>query len=407
MKKKIINDPVHGFITISSEAVLEAVNHPWMQRLRRIKQLGLTEMVYPGALHTRFHHALGAMHLMNQAMATLSDRGYEITSAECEAAILAILLHDVGHGPFSHALEHSILQHTNHEEVGMLMMRRLSRHIPQLELSVQMFEDTYRRRFFHPLISSQLDCDRLDYLRRDSFFTGVTEGSIGAGRLIKMLDLDESQQNIVVEEKGIYSVENFLNSRRVMYWQVYLHKTTVCAEEMLIRLIRRARELMARGEHVPAPEYLDFFFRHSVTLADFEQDASILDAYATLDDADLWTCIKTWQRHPDTILSYLSRCLVERKLFRVTLSPRPPEEGWQERSRSRIAEHFRIDPSEADYLLIQGIVSNAAYLPEMPIYIKRRTGFVQELTEASDLPHIQAMGQKVIKHYACWPKELG
>ena len=407
MNKKIINDPVHGFITVSSEAVMEVIDHPWMQRLRRIKQLGLTEMVYPGALHTRFHHALGAMHLMNLAMGTLCDRGYAISSEECEAAILASLLHDVGHGPFSHALEHSILQQTNHEEVGLLMMRRLARTLPAVDLALRMFEDTYPRRFFHQLVSSQLDIDRLDYLRRDSFFTGVTEGSIGAGRLIKMLDLDDTQQQVVVQEKGIYSVENFLNSRRVMYWQVYLHKTTICAEEMLIRLIRRARALIARGEAVPTPDYLQPFFKRSVTLQDFETDPDILDCYASLDDADIWTCIKAWQRHPDTILSYLSRCLVERRLFRVALSTRPPEPGWQERNRKRVAEHFKIDTADAEYLLIEGHVSNAAYIPTQPIYIKKRNGYIQEITEASDLPHIAALGQVVTKYYSCWPKEVG
>lgn len=406
MSKKIINDPVHGFITVSSPAILEVINHPWMQRLRRIKQLGLTELVYPGALHTRFHHALGAMHLMNLAMGTLAERGYDINPTECEAAMLAILLHDVGHGPFSHALEHSLLDDTTHEEVGLLMMRRLARQVPQVELAMQMFENTYRRRFFHQLVSSQLDCDRLDYLRRDSFFTGVTEGTIGAGRIIKMLDLDEAQQRIVVQEKGIYSVENFLNSRRVMYWQVYLHKTAICAEEMLIRLIRRARALTERGDAVPAPDYLAVFFKRRLSQGDFEDDTDLLDCYAQLDDADIWTCIKAWQRHTDPILSYLSRCLVERRLFRVTINTRPPEPDWQARNRQRVAEFFRIDPADAEYLLIEGEVSNAAYLPQMPIYIKRRNGFVQEVTEASDLPHIAAMAQRVVKYYSCWPKEI-
>jgi HD superfamily phosphohydrolase len=270
-----------------------------------------------------------------------------------------------------------------------------------------MMANTYERPFFYPLIASQLDCDRLDYLLRDSFFTGVIEGSIGAERLIQMLDIDEAQGQIVVEEKGMYSVENFLNSRRLMYWQVYLHKTTVCAEEMLIRLIRRAKALLKQGEKVPAPDHLAFFFKTEVALADFASDPDLLERYAQLDDADLWTCIKQWQRHPDTILSYLSKCLVDRRLFRVTLSLRPPEVGWQERARARIAAHFAIDPADADYLLVQGQVQNQAYLPEYPIYIKRRSGFVQELTEASDLPHIAALAQPVVKFYACWPKEIG
>jgi len=378
-----------------------------MQRLRRIKQLGLTEMVYPGALHTRFTHALGALHLMHLAISSLQERGYDISPQEAEAAQLAILLHDIGHGPFSHALEHSILPDLSHEQIGLLMMQRLAKQIPALELAGQMFSNTYERPFFYPLIASQLDCDRLDYLMRDSFFTGVVEGNIGAGRLLQMLVLNDDETSILVEEKGIYSVENFLNSRRLMYWQVYLHKTTVCAEEMLIRLIRRAKALMLAGEPLPAPDNLAFFFANDVTPQDFTTDPNLLERYASLDDADLWTTIKTWQNHPDTILSYLSRSLVERRLFRVNLSLRQPEAGWQERGRQRIAHHFKIDPADADYLLIQGQVANQAYLPQYPIYIKRRSGYVQELTEASDLPHIAALASPVVKYYTCWPKEVG
>ena len=404
--KKIINDPVHGFITVNSERVMEVIDHRYFQRLRRIKQLGLTEMVYPGALHTRFHHALGAMHLMSMAMGTLCDRGHSISSHECEAAMLAILLHDVGHGPFSHALEKSILTGVGHEEVSHFIMQRMAAELGgPLTLSERMFSGTYPRPFFNYLVSSQLDCDRLDYLKRDCFFTGVLEGAIGAGRLIKMLDIEDEQ--IVVEEKGIYSVENFLNSRRVMYWQVYLHKTTVCAEEMLIRLIRRARQLIAAGEKVWTPEWLGYFFQHEVTLADFERDPEVAECFMMLDDNDIWQCIKCWMRHPDLILSKLATALWERKLFRVRLQPEPPAHDWQHRAERRLMDKYGITREETQYFLIQGTVSNAAYQPEAPpINIRMRTGEVVEITKASDLPHIAAMAQTVEKHYICWPKEV-
>lgn len=406
MKKKIVNDPVHGFITVSSEAIMEVINHPWFQRLRRIKQLGLTEMVYPGALHTRFNHALGAMHLMNLAVGSLCDRGHGISQQECEAAMLAILLHDVGHGPFSHTLENSILSDVSHEQVSHFIMGRLRRDLGgSLELASRMFSGAYPRPFFNQLISSQMDCDRMDYLMRDSFFTGVVEGKIGAERLIKMLDVVD--ERLVVEQKGIYSVENFLNSRRVMYWQVYLHKTTVCAEEMLIRVIRRARQLIAAGEHVPGPDYVLFFFQNHIRIEDFERSTDVVECFMMLDDNDIWNCIKAWQRHPDRVLSYLSRSLYQRRLFRVRLTPEAPPADWQDRARRALQEQMGIPPSEAEYFLIQGTVQNAAYLKEAPpINILHRDGRIEEITQASDLPHIDAMAQTVVKHYVCYPKEL-
>lgn len=405
-KKKIINDPVHGFITISSEQIMEVINHPWFQRLRRIKQLGLTEMVYPGALHTRFNHALGAMHLMSLAVGSLCDRGHAISQAECEAAMMAILLHDVGHGPFSHTLEKSILSDVSHEEVSSFIMERLRRDVGGgMELASRMFAGAYPKPFFNQLISSQMDCDRMDYLMRDSFFTGVVEGKIGAERLIKMLDIRDEQ--IVVEQKGIYSVENFLNSRRVMYWQVYLHKTTVCAEEMLIRVIKRARQLIAAGIGVPGPDYVLFFFRNHIRIKDFEDRPDAAECFMMLDDNDIWNCIKAWQRHPDKVLSYLSRALYQRRLFRVRLTPEPPPADWQQKARLALQRQMGIGPEEAEYFLIQGTVSNAAYLKDAPpINILHRDGRVVEITQASDLPHIDAMAHTVVKHYVCYPKEL-
>ncbi len=410
MKKKIINDPVHGFITVSSDAVMEVINHPWFQRLRRIKQLGLTEMVYPGANHTRFNHALGAMHLMSLAMGSICDRGHQVSQAECEAAMLAILLHDVGHGPFSHTLEKSILTDVNHEQVSYFILNKLQREFGStLDLAARMFAGAYPRPFFNQLISSQMDCDRMDYLMRDSFFTGVVEGKIGAERLIKMLDVanGSGSEQIVVEHKGIYSVENFLNSRRVMYWQVYLHKTTVCAEEMLIRVIKRARQLIAAGTYVPGPDYVLFFFQNHIRIQDFDERPDVAECFMMLDDNDIWNCIKAWQRHPDKVLSYLSRSLYQRRLFRVRLTPEPPPEGWQLKARRALEQQMGISAEEAEYFLIQGTVSNAAYLNnEPPINILHRDGRVEPITEASDLPHIAAMAQTVVKHYVCYPKEL-
>ena len=404
MKKKIINDPVHGFITIASEELLAVVNHPIMQRLRRIKQLGLTEMVYPGALHTRFHHALGAMHLMGMAMDTIAERGTEISPQERTAAQLAILLHDVGHGPFSHTLEHSILAGANHEEVGHFLMHELAQEIGgSMPLALQMFANTYERRFFHQLISSQLDCDRLDYLKRDCFFTGVLEGAVGAGRLIKMLDV--ARDSIVVESKGIYSVENFLNSRRLMYWQVYLHKTTVCAEEMLIRLFLRARMLLAAGEHLPTPEWLGFFFQQAITMADFRANPEVASRFLLLDDSDVWTCVKLWLNHPDPVLSYLASALWNRQLFRVSLASSAPSPEEIEQIGKQLKAKHDISDGDLPFFLITGTVSNAAYLATAtPIQILQRNGQIQEITQATDLPYIAALAQTVTKHYVCLPR---
>jgi uncharacterized protein len=404
MKKKIVNDPVHGFITIPQGGVQALIDHPYLQRLRRIKQLGLTEMVYPGALHTRFGHALGAMHLMTLAMDTLRDRGYPISARECEAATLAILMHDIGHGPFSHALESSLLSKTNHEQMGNFMMGRLREQIDgPIDMAMAMFEGSYPRHFFKQLIASQLDCDRLDYLVRDSFYTGVLEGTVGATRMIKMFDLADEQ--LVVEAKGIYSVENFLNSRRVMYWQVYLHKTTICAEEMLIRVIKRARELMAMGSKLPMPEWLQVFFEREITIADIEAEPDLLDSFTLLDDTDIWICLKYWQKHEDPILSLLARSLVERRLFKVELSQTPPSEAYVCQLIEQVALLKGLTVEQASYLVIQGTVLNAAYDPDAEsIKIVQRNGDLTDIREAADLPHIEAMAKPVVKWYLAYPK---
>ena len=324
-KRKIINDPVYGFITISSDLLFDLVEHPYFQRLRRIKQLGLADLVYPGALHTRFHHALGAMHLMSQALRALQERGHLIWEPELEAAQAAILLHDLGHGPFSHVLESVLLPGVHHESITLAMMKELNRQMDgRLDLAIQMFEGVYPRKFFHQMISSQLDMDRMDYLNRDSFYTGVIEGSIGADRLIKMLDI--SQDQLVVEEKGLLSIENFLHSRRLMYWQVYLHKTLLSAQAMMAEILRRARELSSQGENLFATADFSRFLMNNFTLQDFEQNSDLLESFNSLDDNDVWASVKAWTKHPDIVLSTLCKGLLDRKLFKISFFNTVPGE---------------------------------------------------------------------------------
>src|SRR3990170_2393779 len=322
IKRKIINDPVYGFITIPSELIADIISHPYFQRLRHIKQLGLTDYVYPGALHTRFQHALGAMHLMGKVLDNLRTKGIEISNEECEASQIAILLHDIGHGPFSHTLEEVLLSGIKHESLSYLFIDKLNDEFNgALRLTIEIFRNTYQRKFFHQLISSQLDIDRLDYLTRDCFFTGVLEGTIGVDRIIAMLIVHRDQ--LVVEEKGIYSIENFLNARRLMYWQVYLHKTSVSAERMLVNIIRRAQVLVRADEALPASDTLRKFLQKQMTLNDFRENESTLASFGRLDDNDIWGALKFWQHHSDTILAMLSKMLLERNLFKVKLSLEP------------------------------------------------------------------------------------
>jgi len=405
-KKKIFNDPVYGFITVPSELLFDVIEHPYFQRLRRIKQLGLTDFVYPGALHTRFHHALGAMHLMNEAHHTLRSKSNKITDKECEASLLAILLHDVGHGPFSHALETSIFTGVHHEELSLHLMHRLNAKFNnQLALAIQIFNDTYHRPFFHQLVSSQLDVDRLDYLNRDSFYTGVTEGKIGATRILKMLNV--ADEKLVIEEKAIYSIENFLVSRRLMYWQVYLHKTVISAENMLIRLIERARELAQAGITVPSSGPLEFFLYHNISMSDFEADESILEHFISLDDYDIWQGIKTWCRHPDKILSFLADSLLQRKLFKVIISATPPDEDIILGITELVQDYFKVSTADVKYLMITGTISNNAYEASgESIDVLTKSGKIIDVAKASDLPNIRALSTKVEKYYVCYPKEI-
>lgn len=405
-KKKIFNDPVYGFINIQSEIVFDIIEDPIFQRLRRIKQLGLTDLIYPGALHTRFHHAIGAMHLMTKAVESLRSKGIEISYEESEALQLAILLHDIGHGPFSHALEFSLLRGTSHESLSFLLMKMLNKkYNGALNLALKIFQDTYERKFFHQLVSSQLDMDRLDYLKRDSFFTGVSEGTIGLERIISMLNVVQDQ--IVIEEKGLYSIENFLNARRLMYWQVYLHKTSVSAEKMLINTILRAKELRLAGKHITATPGLDTFLSQEINLELFQSTPSLLTAFAELDDFDIWSGVKHWQHSDDPILSLLSQSLLTRKLFKIRLSNEPLAKKKIEKIRTAISEKYNVLNSDSRFLFSYGEVTNKAYIGEgQSINILRKNGDVVDVAEAADLPNIKAMSKIVRKHYLCFPKNV-
>jgi HD superfamily phosphohydrolase len=404
-KKKTINDPLYGFITIPANFIGDIIAHPHFQRLRYIKQLGLTDFVYPAALHTRFQHALGAMHLMGKALDLLRLRGIDIASDEYEAAQLAVLLHDMGHGPFSHALEDSLLPGIKHESISYLFMEKLNEEYNgSLRLAISMFRNSYERKFFHQLVSSQLDIDRLDYLKRDSFFTGVMEGTIGLDRILQMLNVHHDE--LVVDEKGVYSIESFLNARRQMYWQVYLHKVTVSTERMLVNIIRRARALVQGGTSLPASDSLMLFLKENITLSDFKERPEVIEAFGTLDDNDIWGAIKFWRSNPDPILSLLSRMLLERKLFQVTLSNDPIKKETIEKIRDAVRKEYSTLGSETPYLFSHGTVTNEAYAEGKHINILKNTGELLDITQASDLPAIKALSKIVKKNYLCWPKNV-
>jgi HD superfamily phosphohydrolase len=403
--QKIINDPVYGFISIPSELIFSIIDHPYFQRLRRIKQLGLTDMVYPGALHTRFHHAIGAMHLMSITLDHLRNKGHEISNEEYEASLLAILLHDIGHGPFSHALEATLLSGVRHESLSLLFIERLNRKFNnRLDLAIKIFTGSYERQFFHQLVSSQLDIDRLDYLQRDCFFTGVSEGTIGADRIIKMMNIKDNA--LVVEEKGIYSIENFLSARRLMYWQVYLHKTTVSAEKMLINLITRAKDLQQSGANLNASEEFLYLLSNNFTLEDFNTNTDLFETYARLDDYDLWGAIKLWTKHRDYVLANISNMLLERKLFKIILVNQPFSEEELSAQRKRVKEKLSVPDEDMPYFFSSGSISNHAYLANERISILSKNGQLIDLAEAADLPNIKAMSKIVKKYYACHAKEL-
>ncbi len=408
-KKKIINDPVHGFISLPSELILEVINHPVFQRLRRIKQLGLTELVYPGASHTRFHHALGAMHLMSIALDTLRNKGHAISEQEYEGALLAILLHDVGHSPFSHALEHSILDNIRHEKVSLWLMQYLNQLFGnQLQTAIEIFSNQYPRRFLHQLVSSQLDMDRLDYLQRDSYFSGVVEGNIGADRMIRMLELRNDE--IVVEEKALYSIESFLNARRLMYWQVYMHKTAVAVEQMLITLIRRAKHLLQYGYSLPATPALSFFLENTIGIDDFlvappNSQTTALEHFIQLDDYDIWGSIKLWATHPDKVLALLSNRLLKRQLFKARIENDKYDLAEINQIRLQTQQNLGLSPEETKYFVLYGALTNAAYLAgSQKINILKKNGDIIDIVQAADLPNVKAMSKVVKKYYLCYPK---
>ncbi|MFM6949305.1 MAG: HD domain-containing protein [Aquirufa sp.] len=403
---KIINDPIYGFIKINNPFLLKLIDHPYFQRLKRIKQLGLAEFVYPGAHHTRFHHALGAMHLMDEALNNLQAKGYIISDPEREAAEIAILLHDIGHGPFSHVLEYTLLNDVHHEQVSNLIMHKLNEHFHgKLDLAIQMFSDKYPRKFFHQLISSQLDVDRLDYLSRDSFYTGVREGFIGSERLLSMLDLVNEQ--LVLEEKGIYSIENFLMARRLMYWQVYLHKTAISAESMLIQILNRAKDLIQKGIELPCSEPLHLFLSKTFTWDEFKNDSNLLDNFTDLDDHDIWAAIKAWKNNSDTILKTLCQHFLQRKLYTCKLGSQPISKAKKNEIESLIQKQLGISNEDLKYFFIEGTTSNAAYVQgDNTIKIVDKQGQMVELVEASDLPTIQALSKIVKKYYFCCPKSV-
>jgi len=380
------------------------IEHPYFQRLRRIRQLGLTDLVYPGALHTRFHHALGAMHLMGQALINLRMKGHEISDQEYESAQLAILLHDIGHGPFSHALEFTLLKDVHHEDLSLIIMQEINKQFNgALNMALEMFKGTYKRTFFHQLISGQLDIDRLDYLKRDGFYTGVSEGTIGSDRIIKLFNIVNDK--LVLDEKGIYSIEHFLIARRVMYWQVYLHKTTVSAENMLIQTIKRAQDLAKAGANVTTGTGVDFFLAHQGSGKNLKSNKNYLNSFLGIDDYDVWVSLKKWLNHPDFVLSYLSKGILDRQLFKISISAKPFDKKILDGMTFEITRRLKIDPELVPYFLIKGVIDNEAYvLGSEKINILRKGGKTEDIAEASDLPNIKAMSKIVKKHYLCSPK---
>ncbi|QIE58347.1 HD domain-containing protein [Rasiella rasia] len=401
-KLKIINDPIYGFITVPSELIFELIEHRYFQRLRRISQMGMSYLVYPGAHHTRFHHALGAMFLMQKAVRVLRSKTTEITSEEEHALYIAILLHDIGHGPFSHAMEHSIVENVSHEHVSLLMMQSLNEQFNgELTLAITIFKNEYHRSFLHQLVSGQLDMDRLDYLRRDSFYTGVSEGAVNSERLITMLNVIDD--NLVVEEKGIYSVEKFIVARRLMYWQVYLHKTSLVAEQLLVRLLKRAKQLADEGTVLPASNALSFFLKNHISATDFSTE--ILDTFAALDDYDIISAMKTWALNEDFVLAELSRMLLQRDLLKIKLKKKPISEEKISLKISEVRNKHNLTKEEATYFVFTGLIENQAYnMKKDTINLITKTGKVVDVAKASDQLNIEALSKKVVKYYLCYPK---
>ncbi len=403
-ERKIINDPVFGFINIPKGLLYDIVRHPLLQRLTRIKQVGLSSVVYPGAQHTRFQHSLGAFYLMSEAITQLTSKGNFIFDSEAEAVQAAILLHDIGHGPFSHVLEDTIVQGVSHEEISLMLMERMNKEMNgQLSLAIQIFKDEYPKRFLHQLVSGQLDMDRLDYLRRDSFYTGVTEGNIGSARIIKMLDVADDR--LVIESKGIYSIENFLTARRLMYWQVYLHKTSVAYERMLISTLLRAKELASQGVELFASPALHFFLYNDINHTEFHNNPDCLENFIQLDDNDIWTALKVWSNHPDKVLSTLSLGMINRNIFKVENSAEPIGEDRIKELTLQISQQLGITLSEANYLVSTPSIEKNMYDPaDDSIDIIYKDGTIKNIAEASDMLNISLLSKKVKKYYLCYQR---
>jgi len=406
VKHKFFNDPIYGFININDEFAFKLLEHPFFQRLRRIKQLGLTNLVYPGALHTRFHHAMGATHLMKEALEVLQSKGHEINTDEIRASYIAILLHDVGHGPFSHSLENSIVNGVSHESISELFMNRFNEEFNgRLELAIKIFKGEYKKKFLHQLVSSQLDVDRMDYLLRDSFYTGVSEGVISSDRIIKMLNVHKGE--LVVEEKGIYSVENFIIARRLMYWQVYLHKTVLASENLLVNILKRAKELASRGTDMFYTPALRKFLYNNFTLKDFHKNPALLDVFAELDDYDIMASVKVWTRHPDKVLSKLCNMLVNRNLYKIELQNKPFDSETIIKYEQRAEKKLKIKGNEVHYFVFTDQVQSNIYSSDkIRINILSKDGSISDISEASDQLNIEVLDKTVKKYYLCYPKDI-
>lgn len=403
-KLKIFNDPIYGFITIPNTLIYDLIQHPYFQRLRRISQMGMSYLVYPGAHHTRFHHALGCMHIMQKAVQTLKFKGVSISEEEENALYIAILLHDIGHGPYSHAMEHSIVEEVHHEELSLLFMEQLNIQFNgKLSLAIQVFKGEYHRKFMLQLISSQLDMDRMDYLKRDSFYSGVAEGNINSERLIQMMNVQDDY--LVIEEKGIYSVEKFLVARRLMYWQAYLHKTSVVAELILTKILKRAKELSQKGTLLPCSEPLQFFLRNKISFHDF--DSNVLYKFSYLDDYDVLGAIKAWQFHEDFVLQSLCKMILNRDLLKIQMSDDKPKKEQLLELKEKFISKTNSTDKEVDYFVFKGKLKNQAYSKQSePIRILKKDKTIEDVVEASDQLHLKALSKPVTKYFICFPKVL-
>ena len=403
-KLKILNDPIYGFISIPNPFIYDLIQHPYFQRLRRISQMGLSYLVYPGAHHTRFHHALGCMHIMQKAIEVIRFKGVSISEDEENALLVAILLHDIGHGPFSHAMEHSIVENINHEAISLFFMKKLNEEFGgKLSLAIQIFKGDYHRKFMLQLISSQLDMDRMDYLKRDSFYSGVAEGNISSDRLIQMMTVVDDQ--LVIEEKGIYSVENFLMARRLMYWQVYFHKTSLVAELILTKILKRAKELTQKGIVLNCSESLLYFMNNKIELATFDNET--LEKFANLDDFDIISALKSWINNDDFILSNLSKMIINRDLLKIKLNSEKFSKVDLESHQFTFSKENQISIQDSSYFIFKGKIKNQAYsIQAEPIRILKKDNTIEDVVEVSDQLNLKSISKEVTKYYLCFPKQL-